>query len=82
MNVKQQMHLDIKLYKIFNTCKLKGKWKNKNNSHNHDYIALENGSSIVLKLNPPNLTETFSFKKDANISIKDGLIGYHDKDLL
>lgn len=59
-----------------------GRWERRNNSAGYDYVALDDDASIVLELNPPTLTETLYFKKDSSISIKNGLIEYHDNDLL
>ena len=82
MSVKQQMNLNVKLHKIFDSCQLQGKWKHKTNSLNpHEYIALEEGAVIVLNLDA-GLTETFSFKKGSNISIKESLVEYYDSDLM
>ncbi|MDX1533645.1 MAG: hypothetical protein R3230_05530, partial [Nitrosopumilaceae archaeon] len=75
MNANQQLNLDVKLHKIFDACKLEGKWKRKD-STSHQYISLEEGASIVLSLYQAGLTETFSFKKGANIVIKDSLVEY------
>ena len=81
MSTNQQLDLNIKLHKIFDACKLDGKWK-KRESSPHNYVALEEGASIVLELYRAKLTETFSFKKGANIGIRDSLIEYFEKDLM
>lgn len=80
MTMKQQMNIRIKQEKIFSTCKLKGNWKKKRNN-SQDFKSEDDGSSITLTL-PGDLTETFSFKKGADISIKGGLFEYYDQDLL
>ena len=76
------MRNDIRLCKVFDTCKLEGKWKQNHFSPNHEYIAQEDSAHITLNLIHANLTETFYFKKGSTISIKDSLMGYFEKDLL
>ena len=82
MSVSQQMDLRLKMHKIFDTCQLSNNWKRNEKSSSREYIAQEDGSSIVLNLIQANLTETFSFKKGSHIVLKDSLMEYYNKDLM
>ncbi|MHA7646737.1 hypothetical protein [Nitrosopumilus sp. S4] len=77
--IKQQMNIRVKQDKVFSTCKLKGRWKQKDK--NQDFRSEENGSSITLTLQG-GLTETLSFKKGADVFIKGDLIQFYNQDLL
>ncbi|NND86912.1 MAG: hypothetical protein HKM23_06290 [Nitrosopumilus sp.] len=77
--IKQQMNIRVKQDKIFSTCKLKGRWKQKDKSQ--DFRSEKDGSSITLIL-LGGLTETLSFKKGADVFIKGDLIQYYNQDLL
>ena len=80
---KQQMDINLKMQKIFDTCKLEGSWKQKGDvSDDYEYIAQEDGACIMLSLINAPLTETFCFKKDAKISVTKSLVSYYEKDLL
>jgi len=80
MTVEPQMNLHVKQYKMFNTYKFEGRWKHKKNN-NQNFISQEDRSSIILTL-IGGMTETISFKKGANIIVKNDLIEYYAQDLL
>jgi len=80
MSVNQQLHLNVKLYKTFKTCKFRGRWNLKNNSF-HEYIALEDHAYIILKGIRAEWDEVYSFKKDSEITIKNGIIEYYENDI-
>lgn len=81
MSVNQQLNLNVKLYKAFKSCKLKGRWNLKKNSF-HEYVALDEGASIILYGIRSEWNEIFSFKKDSTVTIKNSIIEYYDNDVI
>lgn len=81
MSVDQQMDLNIKLYKAFKNCKLKGRWNLKENS-SHEFMALEDNASASLYGIRAEWNEIFYFKKGAEITIKNSIIEYYENDVM
>ncbi|MCV0401351.1 MAG: hypothetical protein K5777_05175 [Nitrosopumilus sp.] len=71
----------MKTQKLFDTCKLIGKWKYADNSQHSHYEALEDGATIEFSLIRANFIESFRFKKSSRIIIKDSIVEFYDEDL-
>lgn len=81
LNTGNQIHDRVKTHKIFDTCKLAGKWKHVDNSSPFHYEALEDGATIELCMIQVDLIESFRFKKSSKIFIKDSIMEFYEEDL-
>ena len=82
LNTNNQLFSNTKLQKLFDTCRLQGKWKRVDNSLPLCYVAIEAGASIELNLLQANFSESFIFKKDSKIIIRDSIAEFQEEDLL
>lgn len=82
LNSNNQIFTHSKLQKLFDTCRLQGKWKRMGESLPLCYVAIENGASIELTLIKSKFSESFIFKKDSQIIIKDSIAEFQEEDLL
>ncbi|WP_148680195.1 hypothetical protein [Nitrosopumilus maritimus] len=82
MSAKTQTHKRIKSQKLFDTCKLVGKWKRIDKLLPPNYTSLEDGASVELSIIKANYTESFSFKKNSDIVIKDSILEFFEEDML
>ncbi len=81
MNSGSQIHDKMKTQKLFDTCKLIGRWKHANSSSPSSYESLEDGATIEFSMIQANFTESFRFKKFSRITIKDSMIEFYEEDL-
>ncbi|QDI89232.1 hypothetical protein Nisw_06690 [Candidatus Nitrosopumilus sp. SW] len=80
--INNQIHDNSKLHKLFDVCKLHGKWKRADNSIPRNYVALEDGASVDLNIIKANFSESFEFKKNSKIIVKDSIAEFYEKDIL
>ena len=81
MKINNQTYGEFKTQKLFDTCKIEGRWKRADNSIHRKYVALEDWASIELSIMDGNYTESFRFKKNSNITIKDSVAEFYERDL-
>lgn len=81
MKTNNRMHSTFTMKKLFDTCKLEGQWKRVDDSIPLCYVSLEDGASIELKMIKANFTESYSFKKNSFIIIKDSIAEFYEEDL-
>ena len=79
---KNQIYRNHKSQKLFDTCKLEGKWKRKDDSVPQCYVSLEDNASILLSIVGTNYSESFMFKKNSQIVVKDSIVEFFEEDLL
>ncbi|MBS1268604.1 MAG: hypothetical protein MAG458_01335 [Nitrosopumilus sp.] len=79
---KNQIYRNYKSQELFDTCKLEGKWKRKDNSIPKYYISLEDGVSISLSIIGTTYSESFVFKKNSQIVVKDSIVEFSEEELL
>lgn len=82
MKINNQTYGRCKTQKLFDTCKIEGRWKRADNSVPRKYIATEDGASIELSIMDGDYTESFRFKKNSTIIIKDSITEFYERDLL
>lgn len=75
------MNFNPKLYKLYDEYELGKTWRETEPSSN-SFVALEDKSVIVLKLENSSIHDPALFKKGAIVSIEDGLLEYYENDLL
>ena len=75
------MNLNPKMFKLCDEYEFNNTWR-KTESPPNTFVALEDKSPVVLKLENSNLSEMVFFKKGAIVSIKNGLLEYYENDLL
>ena len=80
--IHNQIYGNSKLQKLFDVCKLKGKWRRVDNSIPRNYIALEDGASIDLDMIKANFSESVVFKKNSRIVVKDSIAEFYEEDIL
>ncbi|AJM92293.1 MULTISPECIES: hypothetical protein [Nitrosopumilus] len=73
---------NVKKQKLFDTCKLGGRWKRTDSFTPHHYVALGDGASLNLSMIGANYTELFRFKKNSEIIIKDSIAEFYEEDLI
>ncbi|KFM20386.1 hypothetical protein AAA799P11_00133 [Marine Group I thaumarchaeote SCGC AAA799-P11] len=76
------LHEKNKTQKLFDTCKLGGRWKRTDRFVPHHYVSLDDGAFLKLTMDGANYTELFRFKKNSEIIIKDSIVEFYEKDLL
>lgn len=81
MKTNNRIHSNFTLKKLFDTCKLEGQWKRVDNSIPRRYVSLEDGASIELKMIKANFIESYNFKKNSFIIIKDSIAEFYEEDL-
>ena len=81
MKANNQTCNDFKTQKLFDTCKIEGRWKRADNSVPRKYVAIEDGASIELSIMGGDYTESFRFKKNSNVIIKDSIAEFYERDL-
>lgn len=81
MKRDDQTCCNFKFQKLFDTCRLEGQWKRVDDSVPRHYIALEDGASIELSINDSNFKESFRFKKNSCIKIKDSIAEFYEENL-
>lgn len=81
MKNDNQTHRDFKTQKLFDACRLEGRWKRVDNSMPRHYIALEDGVSLELSIIDSDFTESFRFKKNSEIIIKESIAEFYEEDL-
>lgn len=81
MNENNQAYGYCKTQKLFDTCKIEGKWKRADNSVPRKYVAIEDGASIELSIMGGDFTESFRFKKNSHVIIKDSIAEFYERDL-
>jgi len=81
MKRDDQTHCNFKFQKLFDTCRLEGQWKRVVDSIPRHYIALEDGVSTELSIIDSNFTESFRFKKNSSIKIKDSIAEFYEESL-
>lgn len=82
MRFNTQTYRNIKSQKLFDTCKLEGKWKRVGDSIPRRYMSLEDGALITLHILGTQYSESFIFKKNSEIVIKDSITEFFEEDLL
>lgn len=82
MKSNTQTYRNIKSQKLFDTCKLEGKWKRADDSIPRRYVALEDGALITLRILGTQYSESFIFQKNSEIVIKDSIAEFFEEDLL
>ena len=82
LNSNNQIFTHSKLQKLFDTCRLQGRWKRMGDSVPLCYVAIEDGASIELNLIKSKFSESFVFKKDSQIIVKDSIAEFQEEDLL
>ena len=80
LTIKQQMNLNSKMYKLFDSYELGRMWK-KTKSLNC-FIALEDKAFVILKLHNISSHDLVFFKKGATITINNSLMEYYENDLI
>ncbi|KEQ56522.1 hypothetical protein AAA799E16_01714 [Marine Group I thaumarchaeote SCGC AAA799-E16] len=78
----RQTYRNFKLQKLFDTCKLEGRWKRMDDSLPRCYVSLEDGTAISLSILGTNYSESFIFKKNSKIVVKDSVAEFFEDDLL
>ena len=81
MRTNDLRHSNSPMKKLFDTYKLEGQWKRVDNSIPSRYVSLKDGASIELKMIKANFTESYSFKKNSFIIIKDSIAEFYEEDL-
>ena len=81
MKANNQTGFNSKTQKLFDTCKIQGRWKRADNCVPRKYVATEDGASIELSIMDGDYTESFRFKKNSNIIIKDSIAEFYERDL-
>lgn len=82
MKNNNQIYQNHKSRKLFDTCELEGIWKRKDDSIPQCYIALEDGASISISIIGTDYSESFMFKKNSQIVVKDSIVEFFEEDLL
>ncbi len=82
MRNKNQIYRNYKSQKLFDTCKLEGRWKRKDDSIPQCYVSLEDGASISLSIIGTDYSESFIFKQNSEIVVKDSIVEFFEEDLL
>lgn len=82
MKRNNQTSSNFKTQKLFDTCRLEGRWKRVDDSVPRHYTALEDGVFLQLSILDANYTESYSFKKNSSIVIKDSIAEFYEEDLL
>ncbi|AFS81082.1 hypothetical protein NKOR_05995 [Candidatus Nitrosopumilus koreensis AR1] len=82
MKFNTQTYHNIKSQKLFDTCKLEGKWKRLDDSVPRRYVTLEDGALISLSILGTQYHESFIFKKNSEVVIKDSIAEFFEEDLL
>ncbi|KFM19551.1 hypothetical protein AAA799P11_00540 [Marine Group I thaumarchaeote SCGC AAA799-P11] len=77
-----QTYGNSKLQKLFDTCKLEGRWKRMDDSLPRCYVSLEDGAAISLSMLGVDYSESFIFKKNSKIVVKDSVAEFFEDDLL
>ena len=80
--MNNQIYDNLKLQKLFDVCKLNGKWKRVDTSIPRTYVALEDNASIDLSIIRANFTESYVFKKNSRIIVKDSIAEFYEEDLI
>ena len=81
MKNDNQTHRDFKSQKLFDTCRLEGRWKRVDRFIPRHYIALEDGVFLELSIIDSNFTESFRFKKNSEVIIKESIAEFYEEDL-
>lgn len=82
MKSNDQIFTHSKLQKLFDTCRMQGKWNRMDDSLPPCYVSKEDGASVELNLIKSKFSESFIFKKDSQIIIKDSIAEFQEEDLL
>lgn len=61
---------------------MQGKWNRMDDSLPPCYVSKEDGASVELNLIKSKFSESFIFKKDSQIIIKDSIAEFQEEDLL
>lgn len=71
------------MYKLFDSCKFDNRWKKieKYSGPGNEFKSIDNHAAIKIEVKGIE-PESFRFKKDSVINIKNGILQYHDQDLL
>lgn len=81
MKRDDQTYGNLKFQKFFDTCRLEGRWKRVDEFIPHHNITLEESASIELSIIDSNFTESFRFKKNSSIKIKDSIAKFYEENL-
>lgn len=81
MKTNNLTHRNFFMKKLFDTCKLEGEWKRVDDSIPRRYVSLKDGASIELAMIKANFTESYNFKKNSFIIIKDSIAEFYEGDL-
>lgn len=80
MTIKQQINLNSKMYKLFDSYELGKMWKKTKSSN--CFIAMEDKAFVILKLLDISAHDLVFFKKGATITINNSLLEYYENDLI
>lgn len=71
------------MYKLFDSCKFDKRWKKikKNSGLGNEFKSIDDHARVKIQVKGIE-PESYSFKKDSIINIKNGILQYHDKDLV
>ncbi|MEX0862433.1 hypothetical protein [Nitrosopumilus sp.] len=81
MKTNNLTHRNFPMKKLFDICKLDEQWKRVDNSIPRRYVLLKDDASIDLRMIKSNFTESYNFKKNSFIIIKDSIAEFYEGDL-
>ena len=83
MKQSPQIEMSGKMYKLYDSCKFDNRWKKieKHSGFGNEFKSIDDNAAIKIQVKGID-PESFRFKRNSLINIKNGILRYHDKDLI